>query len=194
MKLVNGIELNQELVDRIQYVVGKGLSCGLGDRALGKMCVEAAICYSLGLPHNDNPECVYDDLRHIKININDEPWSNKQVRAKGMVRAAIAQLGTAATMTRSQLVEMEEYIEEEYEARLKKYISRNWMNNVAIYTISQSLYVRNDIKRPSKVYDIVLSTLSEIFVEACIMIETPGSKFLEGVPISKLAILKGNTA
>jgi hypothetical protein len=58
------------------------------------MCVEAAVCYALGQPHGDEPECVNDAVRWFKIRLNDAKWSSNKARAVGMRRLAIAQLGT----------------------------------------------------------------------------------------------------
>jgi hypothetical protein len=58
------------------------------------MCIEAAVCYALGLPHGDNPQCVANAVQWYKIVINDSAWSSKAARARGMRRVAIAQLGS----------------------------------------------------------------------------------------------------
>jgi hypothetical protein len=47
------------------------------------MCVEAAVCYALGLPHSDNPPCVGYAVRQYKIRLNDSNWSSNEARAKG---------------------------------------------------------------------------------------------------------------
>lgn len=88
-------EVNQKLVNKVWSVVGKGLSCGLGKPEPGKMCVEAAVCYAMGLPHGDEPTCVHGDIRELKIALNDvAEWGSNKVRGKGMRRVAIAQLGS----------------------------------------------------------------------------------------------------
>lgn len=58
------------------------------------MCVEAAVCCALGLPHSDEPTCVGEAVRSAKIVLNDSAWSSDKARAKGMRRIAIAQLGS----------------------------------------------------------------------------------------------------
>ena len=59
------------------------------------MCVEAAVCAALGLPHGDDPGCVIDSLREIKIALNDsDEWDSNKSRAEGLRRLAIAQIGT----------------------------------------------------------------------------------------------------
>ena len=79
---------------KVLEVVDAGLVSGLGIAKPGKMCVEAAICYALELPHGDQPECVANCIRRYKIRINDASWSSNAARTAGMRRAAIAQLGS----------------------------------------------------------------------------------------------------
>jgi hypothetical protein len=86
--------LTQEIVQNVLSVVDKGLSNGLGRPVPGQMCVEAAVCYALGMPHGDNPTCVHPVIRSIKIRLNDSAWSSKKARAAGMRRLAVLQLGT----------------------------------------------------------------------------------------------------
>lgn len=87
--------INQKIVDKVWSVVGKGLSCGLGERKPGHMCVEAAVCYALDEPHGDEPTCVHHVIRSFKINLNDiSDWGTNKQRGDGMRRIAIAQLGS----------------------------------------------------------------------------------------------------
>jgi hypothetical protein len=58
------------------------------------MCVEAAVCYALGLPHGDDPGCVAQSIRSLKIQLNDATWSSPEVRARGLRRLGLAQLGS----------------------------------------------------------------------------------------------------
>lgn len=88
---------NEITLDQARFVlevVDAGLSAGMGFPVPGHMCVEAAVCYALGQPHGDEPECVNEAVRKFKIRLNDSPWSSKDARAAGMRRLAIAQLGT----------------------------------------------------------------------------------------------------
>jgi len=89
------VEINRALVEKILETVDAGLVAGVGDPEPGKMCVEAAVCYSLGLPHGDDPGCVAQSVRKLKIRLNDSRWSSPAARAAGLRRLAIAQLGTA---------------------------------------------------------------------------------------------------
>jgi hypothetical protein len=81
------------LVPKIDKILKRGLSNGLGT-AGKQVCVEAAICEALGLPHGDDPKCVVSDVRAFKIRLNDSNWSSAKARAKGLRDLAIAQLGT----------------------------------------------------------------------------------------------------
>src|ERR1700688_4632734 len=88
------IEITPELVNKINSLLVKGLTKGLGQPQEGQMCVEALICFSMGLPHSDNPPCVGKSVRDAKIALNDCSWSTNKVRAEGMRKLAIAQLGS----------------------------------------------------------------------------------------------------
>ena len=79
---------------KVLSIVDAGLSGGLGSPKPGEMCVEAAVCYALGLPHGDDPKCVHPTVRRFKISLNDRSWSSNAARARGMRELAIAQLGT----------------------------------------------------------------------------------------------------
>jgi hypothetical protein len=88
------VEINQELAQKVLDTIGHGLVRGLGEQEHGKMCVEAAVCYAMGLPHSDKPTCVGEAVREYKIRINDSNWTSDAARAKGMKRVAVAQLGS----------------------------------------------------------------------------------------------------
>ena len=83
-------EITQELVTKINTLLDSGLCFGVGEPKPGKMCVEAAICYALDLPHGDDPGCVSAPLRRLKIRLNDSRWSSDMARAAGLRRLAIA--------------------------------------------------------------------------------------------------------
>ncbi len=88
------ITVRRSHVVKLVELLSHGLVAGLGEQKPGKMCVEAAVCCALGLPHGDNPPCVGESIRNFKIGLNDSSWSSNQTRAKGMARLAIAQLGS----------------------------------------------------------------------------------------------------
>ena len=96
------LPINESTVSSLLSVVDHGLVRGLGSPVPGQMCVEAAVCYSLGLPHGDDPLCVASSLRQFKIRINDANWSSNAARAKGLRRLAVAQLGTKFTLNEQE--------------------------------------------------------------------------------------------
>ena len=57
-------------VEKFDSILACGLSHGLGKRG-GQVCIEAAICQTLGLPHGDDPQCVSESVRTFKISLND---------------------------------------------------------------------------------------------------------------------------
>jgi hypothetical protein len=89
------IKITSKIAAKVLSTVDAGLCSGVGNPVPGQMCVEAAVCYALGLPHGDDPACVSPALRSFKIKLNDARWSSKQARAKGLRRLALIQLGSA---------------------------------------------------------------------------------------------------
>jgi hypothetical protein len=89
------MNITQAQIDKIHSLLDYGLPTGLGKPEPGKMCVEGAISYALGLPHSDDPGCVIEPLRRLKIRLNDSNrWTSNKARAEGLRRLAIAQLGS----------------------------------------------------------------------------------------------------
>jgi hypothetical protein len=99
---VNNITLNESTALKVLQTVDQGLVAGIGDPVPGQMCVEAAVCFALGLPHSDDPGCVSVALRDLKIKLNDAHWSSPSARAAGLRRLAIAQLGTKDTLDEAE--------------------------------------------------------------------------------------------
>ncbi len=56
---------------RITEVVSHGLVQGKGSPVPGELCLEAAICLALGLPHGDAPPCVAEPDREFAIGLSD---------------------------------------------------------------------------------------------------------------------------
>lgn len=81
------------VVPKIDAILARGLSQGLGDRD-GQMCIEAAVCAALDLPHGDDPPPVTTSVSAFKVQLNDRLWSSPQARAQGLRRLGIAQLGS----------------------------------------------------------------------------------------------------
>src|SRR5690242_2169860 len=92
------IEITREIAAKVLATVDAGLVNGVGKPVPGQMCVEAAVCFALGLPHGDEPPCVAPALRSLKIRLNDSAWSSAQARATGLRRLALAQLGSAGAL------------------------------------------------------------------------------------------------
>lgn len=99
------IEITREIAAKVLTTVDAGLVKGVGDPVPGKMCVEAAVCYAMGLPHGDNPDCVSPVLRSLKIRLNDSAWSSNEARGKGLRRLALVQLGSAGALDEKQFLE-----------------------------------------------------------------------------------------
>lgn len=87
-------EITRDTAIKVLEVVDAGLVSGVGNPIPGQMCVEAAVCYAMGLPHGDDPTCVSRALRSLKIRLNDSNWSSDMARAKGLRRLAVIQLGS----------------------------------------------------------------------------------------------------
>src|ERR1700722_17522478 len=92
--------ITKSIARKVLSVVDAGLIKGAGNADKnnrgkpGAMCVEAAVCYALDLPHGDDPACVSRALRSLKIKLNDSNWSSAKARAAGLRRLAVAQLGS----------------------------------------------------------------------------------------------------
>lgn len=92
------VVITEAIARKVLQVVDAGLISGIGYPKPGQMCVEAAVNYSLGLPHDDKPPCVSPVLRVFKIVLNDSPWwPSPSARARGLRRLAVAQLGSAGS-------------------------------------------------------------------------------------------------
>ena len=74
------MEITESLASRVLEVVNAGLVYGLGSPEPGRMCVEAAVCFAMGLPHSDTPTCVGPAVRALKIRLNDARWSSNEAR------------------------------------------------------------------------------------------------------------------
>ena len=81
------------IIPKFDAILARGLCAGIGTRD-GQMCVEAAICAALDLPHGDQPWCVAAAVRQFKIGLNDAKWSSPQARAQGLRNLGIAQIGS----------------------------------------------------------------------------------------------------
>jgi hypothetical protein len=92
------MRINLNFCKKLLNVIGKGLVGSLGDPQPGEMCVEAAVAYVANEDHNDHPVCVDESIAVDMIELNDDPgWQSERERARGLRRAALAQLGTNQT-------------------------------------------------------------------------------------------------
>lgn len=115
--------ITEDLAIKILSVVDKGLVNGLGSPTPGAMCVEAAVCYAMGLEHDDQPPCVSSSLRTVKICFNDASgWKSNKARAKGLRRLAVAQLGTNKNFNEKKFIKrmIEMVLEDLIQPELKK--------------------------------------------------------------------------
>ena len=87
-------EITIDIAKKVLATIDAGLVKGVGKPVPGQMCVEAAVCYAMGLPHSDDPICVSRALRRLKIRLNDANWSSDAARANGLRRLGLAQLGS----------------------------------------------------------------------------------------------------
>src|SRR5262245_31084708 len=109
------ITLTKDHARKVLEVVDAGLCDGKGIPTPGQMCVEAAVCFALGLPHGDDPPCVGRAVRGFKISLNDSCWSSNEARAKGLRRLAIAQLG-------SDCIDQTEFVTKLQQAVIRKIV------------------------------------------------------------------------
>src|SRR5271157_2318609 len=98
-------KITEVIARKVLETVDAGLVNGVGVPVPGQMCVEAAVCYALGLPHGDDPACVAPALRMLKIRLNDANWSSPASRAAGMRRLAVAQLGSAGALDEKEFAD-----------------------------------------------------------------------------------------
>lgn len=51
--MTTSVEMTREIAMKVRDTVDAGLVKGQGKPTPGAMCVEAAVCYAMGLPHGD---------------------------------------------------------------------------------------------------------------------------------------------
>ncbi len=90
--------LTREQLESYDRILEKGLSGGLGEKG-GQLCIEAALCEVLGLPHGDDPGCVALSVRRYKIALNDCSWTSPATRAAGLRQLGLAQLGSLGVVS-----------------------------------------------------------------------------------------------
>lgn len=174
---------------RVLTIVDQGLISGSGERELGQMCVEQAVSFAYGEFHTDHPTCVASELAGIKIDLNDEGWDDEQSRAAGLRRIAIAQLGSRGKFkTTTFWLHVNDYVgkfvRDHFIAEVMK------CKNVREMTAAteNACGVPPDFKSRSRCIeafnamgfsdDKSLALTAEAYVQACIKMKLPGTKYL----------------
>lgn len=98
------MKITKAIAAKVLETIDAGLVRGVGKPIPGQMCVEAAVCYALDLPHGDDPGCVSVAVRALKIRLNDSSWSSDQARAKGLRRLGLAQLGSLGVVDDKEFI------------------------------------------------------------------------------------------
>lgn len=89
------MKIKEEKVKELIKTISKGLVSGVGEPEPGQMCVMHAISVVMeGEQYSDRPICVHDIITDFDIVLNDCYWSSDKARAKGMIREAVAKLGS----------------------------------------------------------------------------------------------------
>jgi hypothetical protein len=90
-------------IEKFDGILARGLSAGLGKQG-SQVCIEAAVCEALGLPHGDDPGCVAASVRIFKIQLNDARWSSEKARAINLRDFGLAQLGSKEVVNDSEFM------------------------------------------------------------------------------------------
>lgn len=181
------LTVTREIAEKVAEVVDAGLVVGAGVPIQGQMCVEAAVCYAMNLPHDDKPLCVAPVIRQFKIALNDKSeWGTNELRGSGMKRAAIAQLG-------SNTIDEDRWVTEliaQINKNVVPFFSEDNANDWSGYSINNSL-LHIDAKsedltsflEDTTFTEVILGKLAEACVQACIALKTKGSKWLDLAPL-----------
>lgn len=193
------IKITKDVVKSLLKVVNKGLVAGIGLPEPGKMCVEAAVSFSMGEDHNDSPKCVHPTLTHEKIELNDGgDWDDNDARADGLRRAAVAQLGSAGKfksvkyekllndryhnyLGRMVWSKIERYRKENNVAGLLDFVSQWDAADVPadISSVSEYLNVlENNVYPEDWTGNDKVAFVAEELVQVLIQMKIPGTKFL----------------
>ena len=205
------MQITKEIASKVLETVDAGLVKGLGQPIPGRMCVEAAVCFALGLPHSDEPSCVSPAIRALKIRLNDSEWSSDEARAKGMRRLALVQLGSAgviddndfarriAEMTVRKIVPiaLRAAASIHPEQKHKDALELSAVNCETIkdsaYSAADSAYSADSAARSadsaarsaySAARDQVLGAFAEEVVQVLVEMRAPGCQWLELAPLS----------
>jgi hypothetical protein len=172
------IQITRDVAIKVLSVVDAGLVNGLGTPTPGKMCVEAAVCYALGLPHGDDPQCVSKAVRALKIRLNDLSWSSNATRAKGLRRLSIIQLGTLDLDNKEFLAHIKLLFKQDY---LAKYKSR-----YAAYAATADAADAADAAYAAAAADAkdkILSRFAEDIVQILVRMNVESAQYLDLAPL-----------
>jgi len=198
------MEITKEIAIKVRDTVDAGLVRGKGRPIPGQMCVEAAVCFAMGLPHSDEPSCVSPAKRALKICLNDSDWSSNSARAKGMRRLALVQLGSAgaiddndfarriAEMTIRKIVPIALraaavlHPDAERKTALEASAKRCELEGTESAARSAESAARSaaEAAAESAAIDTVLSDFAENVVQVLIEMKAPGCQWLDLVPIN----------
>jgi hypothetical protein len=92
-------------IKKFDSILDRGLCNGIGKQG-SQVCIEAAICETLGLEHSDDPLCVASAVRAFKIKLNDFSWSSPESRARGLRDLGIAQLGSLGVIDNIEFISL----------------------------------------------------------------------------------------
>ena len=175
--------MNTKLAAKVLEIVDAGLVYGLGDPEPGKMCVEAAVCYAMGLPHGDQPNCVAPSLRGFKIRLNDAAWSSPAARAKGLRRLAVAQLGSAGALDETAFAYGVAVLAQKWAATGRS-ASHRWVALRAAAAAKCAAHAKYAAEAAAEAAqyaaadDTVLAACAEDVVQLLIELKAPGCRFL----------------
>ena len=197
------MEVTKEIAIKVRDTVDAGLVRGKGKPIPGSMCVEAAVCFAMGLPHSDEPSCVSPAIRALKIRLNDSDWSSDSARAKGMRRLALVQLGSAGA------VDDNDFARRIAEMTIRKIVPIALRAAAVLHTVAEhktALEVSANLCELegsesaarsaarsaesaesaawSAAIDTVLSDFAENVVQVLIEMKAPGCQWLDLVPIN----------
>ena len=171
------MEITQKHVDKLNKLLDEGLCRLVGKPVPGGMCVEAAVCYALDLPHGDDPGCVLQSVRRLKIVLNDSHiWKSNKARAEGLRRLAIAQLGSLDTVDEKEFVNR-------LHTMVKKTLNISRNVNIHAYTYAAAATIAAADAVAYAVADAdagekILCDFAESVVQILIDLKSPGCKFL----------------
>jgi len=183
-----------EIAEKVRDTVDAGLSEGVGNPIPGQMCVEAAVCYALGLPHGDDPGCVSPALRSLKIALNDKNWSSSLARAKGLRRLALVQLGSVGVFDDTEFMRR---VSEMTIRRMVPMALRAAARRVPAHAIKlEAAAIRCEqegtresaraaaLAAAASTRDRVLADFAELVVQILIDMKAPGCQWLALVPLT----------